>query len=171
VASTALIVILAYGHIISAMGWLGGGILTSFVLAPNLGRLSAPARLEFNAKVLPRIVRFIALTVVSTFVFGLLLLYFVFLEGDFSFLTTTNQGLVLMTGIGLALLAALVAVTVTFPSFRKVSQIASRLLETSGQAPPPELMAYAKSARTGSVVMFILLLAVMGTMVVSGFGF
>lgn len=35
-----IITILAYGHILSAVGWLGSAIFTIFILLPSLGTLS-----------------------------------------------------------------------------------------------------------------------------------
>jgi uncharacterized membrane protein len=128
VASQILIDILGYGHVLSAIGWLGGGILTTFVIGPNVRNLAPAASLEFNAKILPRIVRFVQAMIGSTFVFGLLLLYFIH-DGDFSWLSSTSQGYEILTGIILALATAAVVFSVTFPSFRKVSSIANGVLQ------------------------------------------
>jgi uncharacterized membrane protein len=169
-ASAALLSLLAYGHILSAMGWLGGGILTAFVLGPNLRKLPPAASLEFNAKVLSPIVSFVQIMVVTTFVFGLLLLD-AFYDGNFSPLMKSSQGMELMAGVALALAAAAVAFSFTFPSFKRVVKIARGMLQAGPQPPPPELMKYAKRARVGSMVGLLLLLVVLATMVSAGFGF
>jgi uncharacterized membrane protein len=168
VASQILIDILGYGHVLSAIGWLGGGILTTFVLGPNVRKLTPGASLEFNAKVLPRIVRFVEMMIVSTFGFGLLLLYFI-QDGDFSWLSSTTQGYEISTGIVLALTTAAVVFSVTVPSFRKVSKLAESILHGEQKSPPPEMMKYGKRARTGSLVAITLLLLVLSMMVASGF--
>jgi uncharacterized membrane protein len=168
-APAALLAILAFGHVLAAIGWLGGGILTGLVLAPNLRKLPPSAGLEFNAKVLPPIIRFVQAAIGSTFLFGILLLYFYY-DGNFSAMSTTTQGEELATGVVLALAAAGVAFSVTFPSFNKVVKIAKGLLQGGGQ-PPPELMKYGKRARMGSIAGVVLLLIVLATMVSAGFGF
>src|SRR5437867_13100746 len=70
-----VITILAYLHIISAMGWLGGAVLFVSAVAPGLRSLSLTARLEFLSKVGPRAVRFFIGCSTATIVFGLVLLF------------------------------------------------------------------------------------------------
>jgi hypothetical protein len=142
--------------------------LTTFVIGPNLRNLAPAAGLEFNTKVLPRIVRFIQAMIGSTFVFGLLLFYFIH-DGDFSWLSSTAQGFEISTGIVLALATAAVVFSVTLPSFRKVSSIANGVLQGGEKAPPPEMMKYGKRARLGSLAGVVLLLLVLSMMVASGF--
>ena len=168
--ASLLLFILAYGHILSAIGWLGGGILTAFVLGPNVRMLAPAASLEFNVKVLPKVARFVQSMIVSTFLFGVLLLYFYF-DGDFSLLVTTSQGWELTVGMLLALVTAGIVWTVTLPSFRKVSKVAGALLGEGKQPPYPELAKYATRARKASLVAIALLLVVLALMIAAGFGF
>ena len=164
-----LITVLAYGHILSAVGWLGGALFLTFVLGPGLQKLSAPSRLEFLAKLIPKILRYLLGMIASTLVFGLLLLYF-FIGGDFSMLSpSTTFGVTISTGIALALVAAAIGVGITIPSFNKAVAIAEGLLKSGQQPPPPELMKYSKRARMGSVAAVILLLVVLVMMVSSAF--
>ena len=167
-ASAALLAALEFGHIISAMSWLGGGILTTFVLGPSLRELPPPAALQFNAKVLPRLLRFIQMAVGATLLFGVLLLYFYY-NGDFSQLSATTEGIELSTGILLAVATGVVAWTVTLPSFKKVAQIAGEIIKSGAQQPPPELMVYGRRARIGATVGVILLLVVLAMMVAAGY--
>src|SRR2546428_12973562 len=66
-----VITILAYLHIISAMGWLGGAVLFVLAVAPGLRALSPTARLEFLSKVGPRAVRFFIGSSTPPIAFGL----------------------------------------------------------------------------------------------------
>ncbi|HYC26539.1 MAG TPA: hypothetical protein VEB67_00785 [Nitrososphaerales archaeon] len=168
-ASDVVVTVLAFGHILFAMGWLGGGLLTAFGIGPSLRKLAPPAAMEFNAKVIPRMVRFIEVSIGLTFLFGLGLLYTSF-NGDFSFLMNSTQGYVLSTGILLALVAGAVGFSVVAPSFRRVSRLSAAAIE-SGQPPSPEMMKYAKRAAKGSMVGAVLLLLVLLMMVTSGFHF
>lgn len=161
-ADQLLIDILAYGHVLSAVAWLGGGILTAFVLGPSVRMLSPAAGLEFNAKVLPKIVRFVQAAIGSTLLFGVLLFYVV---GDE---LTPTQSYEIYAGVALALATAVVVFAVTLPSFRKVITMANTALQ-GGQPPSPEMMKYGKRARQGSLVGAGLLLIVLALMIASGF--
>ena len=169
--STTVIAILTYAHVLSAMGWLGGGILTTFVLGPNLKNLPPLASFAFNAKILPRIVMFVQMMIGSTFLFGILLFYYTF-NGEFSTLGSTSQGMDIYAGIILALVVAALAWVVNFPSFKKVTRISEDLLSRGGQeAPPADLAKYSQRARMGSMLGVLLLLVVLATMVYSSVAF
>jgi uncharacterized membrane protein len=167
--SAVLLTILGYGHVLSAIMWLGGGLLTGFVIGPSLRSMSPPASLEFNAKVLPKIVRFVRMAVVSTYVFGVLLLYF-FNDGDMSWLMNSTQGYVISAGILVALVAGILGLAYVVPAFNMVSKLSSEALQ-SGKPPAPEMMNYGKKARMGSMTVVVLLLIVLAMMVISGFAF
>jgi uncharacterized membrane protein len=156
-----IIDIVAYGHVLAAMGWLGGGILTGFVIGPNLRSLSPGSGLEFNAKVLPKINRFMQATIGSTLLFGVLLFL---VAGPF----TTDQFNELSFGIAVAVVIAVIAFAYVLPAFSRVAKIASEAV-TSGQPPSPDIMKYAKRARQGAMLGVLLLLVVLATMVASGF--
>jgi len=157
-----IIDILGYGHVLSAIGWLGGGLLTTFVLGPSLRSLSPSAGLEFNARILPKIIRFVNVAVGLTLVFGIGLFFAV------SDQLTSTQSDEIFAGAALALVTAAVAFAVTIPSFRKVIRFASEALQ-SGQPPSPEMMESAARARQGAIISVILLLVVLVTMIASGF--
>jgi uncharacterized membrane protein len=164
-----VLTILAYGHILSAIGWLGAGLLNAFVLGPGLQNLSAPSRLEFVAKLIPKILRYTMGMIAGTFIFGLLLLY-EFIGGDFSMMSpSTTFGAAISGGIAIAVITAILAVTVVFPSFRKMASMAGDMLKSSGQAPPPEMAKYARRARVSSMLGVVLLLLVVVMMVAAGF--
>ena len=167
--SAVLLSVLGFGHVLSAIMWLGGGLLTAFVIGPSLRSMSPPASLEFNAKVLPKIVSFVRMAVVSTYAFGVLLLYFLY-DGDTSWLMNTTQGYVISAGVLLALVAGILGFGFTIPAFSKVSRLSAEALQ-NGKPPAPELMNYGKRARTGSMAVVFLLLIVLAMMVISGFAF
>ena len=167
--SDVVIGILAYGHVLSAIMWLGGGLLTGFVIGPSLRGIAPSAALEFNAKVLPKIIRFVQAALGLTFLFGLLLLYS-FRDGDLSWLMNSTQGYVLSAGILVALLTGVFAMAYVIPAFKKVGALSSAALQ-SGQPPAPEMAKYGKRARLGSMAGVFLLLFVLAMMVISGFLF
>ena len=158
---------LAYAHILSAVAWLGGGILTGFVVGPNLMKLSPQARLEFNAKVLPRVLRFVQAAIGATFLFGLVFFYELF-NGSFSTLSATSQGKDIYAGIVLGVLAAIVAWSVTFPSFNKVVKLSEEALKSTPPSPSSEMAKYGGRARMGALVGMVLLLLALAMMVAAG---
>src|SRR5713101_4123679 len=113
--AAVVITVLAYLHVLAAMGWLGGAILFVSSIAPGVRSLSPTASLEYLAKVGPRSTRFFAGTATGTIVFGLALLAVV--PGLFE----TS----LMVGVGIGLIAYATAI-VTMLSFRKADQIAKQ---------------------------------------------
>ena len=163
----ALQAVLEYGHILSAVGWLGAGMFTAFVLGPLTQQLPPPTALALNAKLIPKLLRYVTMMVASTLLFGILLLY-VYVGGDFSTLSTNVEGMELMGGVALALVTAAVAFLVTIPSFNKVAKIAAELVQ-SGGAPPAEFKGYAKRAKTGALIGVFLLFAVVAFMVAAGY--
>lgn len=121
------------------------------------------------ARVMPRLLRYLAGMIGGTFIFGLLLLYFV-VGGDFAMMSpSTSFGAALSVGIGLAVLTALLNVAVTYPSSSKLASISGGMLKRGEQSPPPEMMRYARRARMGSVVGTVLLLIVLLMMVIADF--
>lgn len=167
--SAVLITVLGFGHVLSAVMWLGSGLLTGFVIGPALRSMNPAAALEFNAKVIPKITGFIRMSVVSTYVFGILLLYF-FQDGDVSWLMNSTQGYVISAGVFLALVAGILGFGYVIPAFGKVSKLSAEALQ-SGKPPAPDMMNYGRRARVGSMAAVFLLLIVLAMMVISGFAY
>ena len=148
-------------HLLLALGWLGGELMTAFVIGPGLKQLSLQSKREFLAKVTPRAVRYVKWMIVGTGVTGFLL----------AFVTPSQleaSGVVVAAGIVLALIAAAVEVVVTSPSFKKMSSLADALLKSGQQTPSPEMATQEKRARWGSLADTGLLVAVLVLMVITG---
>ncbi len=157
-----VITVLAYLHIVSAIGWLGGAILFVSVLAPGLRSLSPTASMEFLSKVGPRATTFFIGTSTATVVFGLGLLY-----ADLSVLSAG-----ISVGLTLGLIAYLDAILVAVPGFRKADRLAKEKL-ASVQAGPPslELMKALRRGGIGVTTVVMLLIVTLMFMVASGFPF
>ena len=157
---------LVFAHVLAAMGWLGGALLTTLAVGPNLRKLTQAASLEFNARVLPSMVNFTQVAAALTILFGLALLGYVYSQDSTYF--SSIAGMDASIGIVLALITAAVAFSLTIPSFKKISKLAAKAIEGGQQAPPQEMMALAKRARTGSMIALILLFATLAAMVAAG---
>lgn len=157
---------LTFAHVLFAMGWFGGALLTTFAVGPNLRKLGQSASLEFNAKVLPSMVRFTRAAAALTIVFGLALLGYVDTQ-DNTHLSST-AGMDVSVGIVLAVVAAAIGFSVVMPSFMKIGKLSASALEGGQQAPPQEMMALAKRGRTGSMIVLVLLFGTLAAMVAAG---
>jgi len=157
-----VITILAYLHIISAMGWLGGAVLFVSVVGPGLRTLSPMARIEFLSKIGPGATRFFIGSSTATIIFGLGLL-FSFPNGFDATITA---------GLTLGLIAYLDAILVAIPSLRKADHLANEML-ASGQAgpPSPELAKTLKRGGIGVATVVVLLVITLIFMVTAGFPF
>jgi uncharacterized membrane protein len=157
-----LIDIVAYGHVLAAMGWLGGAMLTTFVIGPVAQKLSPGASLELNTKLLPKVLRFMQIAIGSALLFGILLVFVV--GGDL----TPTQTEEIYAGVFLAVVVAIDAFAITIPSFRRVVKISKEAVQT-GQPPSPDIAKYAKRASMGSLIGTLILFAILAMMVASGF--
>src|ERR1700693_1544079 len=101
--------ILAWLHIFSAIGWLGGGILFAFVVGPALSKLSPQSSGEFLVKVVPGVVRVFQIIAGTTIVFGVLFLYS-FSNGNFGMLSfSASFGMYLSIGLSIGFVAFLIS--------------------------------------------------------------
>jgi uncharacterized membrane protein len=148
-------------HLLLALGWLGGELMTAFVIGPGLQQMSLQSRREFVAKVTPRAIRFVEWMIVGTGVTGFLL----------AFVTPSKiaaSGDEVTAGIVLALMAAAVEVVVTTPSFKKMASLGEALQKIGQQTASPEMAKHEKRARWGSLAGSVLLVAVLVLMVITG---
>jgi len=156
-----VVTVLAYLHVLAAMGWLGGAILSVSSITPGIRSLSPAASLEFLAKVGPRSTRFFAGSATATIVFGLALLG----------AAPSVLGTSLMGGIAIGLIAYVTAI-ITMLSFRKADRVAKQLLAGGQSGPlPPELSKALKRGGISVAITVLLLVVALMFMVVTGFPF
>ncbi len=163
-----LTTVLAYAHILSAMGWLGGGILFGFVIAPKFAKLSLPASRDFFLTIQPGIIRFFQVVAGLTVVFGLLLLYVMTYNNTAQLSFSTGWGFDVLTGAGVAVVAFVLSEFVAVPAFKKVVHLYGQIAP-DGSNVPAELPRVARSAGMMATVATFLLLVTMGFMVAAGF--
>ncbi len=157
--------ILAWLHILSAISWLGGGILFGFVVGPAIPKLSTVSSAEFFVRVAPRIARFFQIMAGSTILFGALLAYTGVSNGDFPGLSpSTTWGLSIMIGLSLGVVAFVVGELLAVPALNRVIRIFSEM-QTSGQREPPaelgKAIGRARFTATATVGLLILTLVFM----------
>ncbi len=155
-----IVTILAYLHIISAMGWLGGAVLFVSTLAPALRTLSPASSLDFIANAVPKLTRFFLMVATSTIVFGPALL-----------LTIPDYSQFIYVGIALGL-AAYVDALLTIRAFHRLSRMAKGMMQGSQTASSPaDFQKAAKGAGLMATSIVVLLLLTLMFMVYSGYPF
>jgi uncharacterized membrane protein len=165
-----LTAIFAWFHIVSAMMWLGGGILFAFVIGPALARLSPTSSGEFFAKVVPRISMFFRIVAGTTVLFGLLLLYTGESNGDFGALSPSGSwGPAIMIGLSIGLVAFLISEFVAQPPLRKAIRLIKEMQSSSQHQPPAELPKTIRRATITANVTVLLLILALVFMVTAGF--
>ena len=155
-----LVTILAYLHIISAMGWLGGAILFTSGLAPGIRGLSQSANLEFFATAVPRLGNYFLVVATSTVIFGPALL-----------LTIPDYSPFVYAGMATGFTAYLV-VLIDARMFARVSRMAKEMIKSGHSGPPPaEYLKALREGRVGTLATVLLLVVTLIFMVYSGFPF
>jgi hypothetical protein len=158
-ADQTVIAALTFLHIAFAMGWFGGVIFFLSAIGPGVRSFTPSASLEFLTKVGPKQVRFFAGVATGTLVFGLALLFAAF-GTDYSSWPSYIEA-----GFGLGLIAYLLAMLVTIPTFRKVDRIAHQMMSGPPGPPPPEFAALLKRANLSVMAIALILLLTLVFMV------
>lgn len=154
-----VIAALTFLHIVSAMGWLGGVMFFLSAVGPGVRSFTPPASLEFLTKVGPKQIRFFAGAATATIIFGLGLLFATF-GADFSAWPGYIE-----VGFSLGLIAYLIALTVTVPTFRKVDRIARQMMGGPPGPPPPEFPKLLRRANLAAVAVALILMLTLVFMV------
>ena len=162
-----LTVVLAYLHVVSAIGWLGGGLMFGFVIAPNLAKMAPASSRDFTLKAVPGVIRFLQIIAASTILFGFLLLYNM-TNGDFGMLTSSRWGLDLSLGMTTALAAFVVSEAGASPAMQRVVEL-QRPTPADPNAVPPGVPAASNRARALAILTAVLLFVTLAFMVAAGF--
>jgi len=160
-----LTAILAYAHVVSAVSWLGGGILFSFIIGPRLASLPPAAARSFLVTMVPPVVRFFQVAAGLTILFGLLLLWNMLGEDYSQF--STSWGMALTAGMAVAVVAFVLSEAVTGPAFMRAARAAA---EITAEAPPsPSFPGIVRRAGLSGLITTLLLILTLGFMVAAGF--
>src|SRR2546426_8847816 len=71
--STLVSAVLAWLHILSAIGWMGSAMFLAMVLGPSTRELPPPSRRDLVLRLFPRFIRYVTIFATLTLVFGVLL--------------------------------------------------------------------------------------------------
>ena len=151
-ADPAVISVLAFLHVASAIAWLGGVVFFITTVGPGLRSFTPQASLEYLTKVGPRQVRFFLGAATATIVFGLALLFATF-GSDYASWPASIE-----VGFGLGFVAYLIAVLVAVPTFIKIERIAHQIMGNPQAGPPPEFGKYLKRSNQAALSVAIILI-------------
>jgi uncharacterized membrane protein len=164
-ASTLILGILAWFHVLSAIGWFGGDMVLLFGMEPRLGKLSPATRSELVTTLFPRLNKLEMFFASATVVFGLLFAYEL-TGGDLAtFSPRTPWGLAITAGATLGLIAFLLEVIVDYPSEKKVIAIMTEMRANNQTLPPVELSKYHERSELAEMAVLVLLFTTLAFMV------
>jgi hypothetical protein len=140
---------------------MGALIFFLSVVGPGVRTFSPGASLEFLTKVGPRQLRYFGGVATSTIIFGLALVFAAF-GTDVS-----NWPGYIEVGMTLGLIAYLIAVLVTIPTFRKADKVAHAIMANPQGANPAELAGLLKRANMAAMTIGVILFLTLVFMVSS----
>lgn len=162
--------ILAWLHIISAMMWLGGGIMFAVIVAPALAKLSLASSGEFFVKVVPRVARFFQIVAGTTILFGIPLMHVGISNGGFPGLDlSTKWGLSMTIGLSIGVAAFLISELLAVPPLLKVVKMIKEMQASGQHQTPAELPKTLRRASLTANTAVILVVLTLVFMVSAGF--
>ncbi len=164
-----LTAILAALHVVSAILWLGGGMLFGFVIAPRVSRLSPQASGEFFSNVGPAVVWYFRVVGPATVLFGLLLLSTMTQEGLGQLALSNSWGFSLMAGMSFALVALIVSEGAAVPALASLIRLVRAAQGPEGATAAQALPKAGRQAALAANVTIAFLLATFACMVGAGF--
>jgi hypothetical protein len=154
VADSTVVAALTFLHIASAMGWLGGAMLFLSAVGPGARTFTPPASLEFLTKVGLKLLRFFAGVSTATIAFGLALLFATF-GADYAVWPWYIE-----VGLTMGLIAYLMALLVTIPTFRKLDKMAQEVMSKPPGPPIPDFPKLLKRANMAAMLVMTLVFMV-----------
>jgi uncharacterized membrane protein len=160
-------VLLAWLHIIFAVGWMGTAMFLVSVLTPSMAGLSSASRGELVLQLFPRLIRYVTVSATMTLVMGILLVFGLFGDNLAILSPTTTRGLGITVGGSLALVAYALALGVSLPSARKVVKMVKASQQSPQQDPATGMAKLQRRIRLAATSVVALLALALGFMVVA----
>jgi len=118
--STLVSAVLAWLHILAAIGWMGSAMFLAMVLGPSTRELPPPSRRDLVLRLFPRFIRYVTVFATLTLVFGVLLGMVLVSDGNDVLSPSTIWGVRIIVGASLALVAYGLALSLGLRSARKI---------------------------------------------------
>ncbi|CAA9210108.1 MAG: hypothetical protein AVDCRST_MAG77-2006 [uncultured Chloroflexi bacterium] len=157
-------------HVVSAVLWVGGGIVSSLLILPVLTALPPADQRRIGRAIATRMNRFYPAVAGVTFLFGLIRLLLVGYTTGWDRLIGTPYGHTWMTALVLTLLLMVLGARFTGPTSLRMYSDDSLWRFGPGEAPPAGLMAHVQLLRTLSLIEIAGFAVVIFLMVLMHFG-
>jgi uncharacterized membrane protein len=162
-----LVIVVQWLHVITAVMWFGTTLFLDFILIPTLTTFPISQQREFNARLIPNMVRIIAPTALAVVILGLLRGTVFGPVKSFSYLFGTAYGWTFLIAL---LLAVATILWGQFLTGRNAERLAALPLGADGQ-PGPEYVAQSDFVKRVAWIELGLFLLVFTTMILMRFGY
>jgi uncharacterized membrane protein len=162
-----LVIVVQWLHVITAVMWFGTTLFLDLILVPTLTTFPISQQREFNAKLIPNMVRIIAPTALAVVILGLLRGTVFGPVKSFSYLFGTAYGWTFLIALLLAVGTILWGQLITG---RNAEKLAALPLGSDGQ-PGPEYIAQSDLVKRVAWIELGLFLLVFTTMILMRFGY
>jgi uncharacterized membrane protein len=158
-------VVLAWLHILFAIGWMGSALFFTIVVGPLLPKLSPPARTEVAIKLIPKFSRTVSIFASLAALFGIALA-FGHVGSNLSVFSPNNfWGLAISLGASLTFVAFILAMGVVAPASKKFVKLLEEFQRNPQGGPPAEIPKLQKRISTAGLLILILLFVILALMV------
>jgi uncharacterized membrane protein len=162
-----LTIVVQWLHVITAVMWFGTTLFLDLILIPTLTTFPISQQREFNAKLIPNMVRIIAPTALAVVILGLLRGTVFGPIKSFEFLFGTTYGWTFLIAL---LLAVATILWGQFVTGRSAEKLAVLPLGAGGQ-PGPEYVAQSDRTKRVAFIELGLFLLVFTAMILMRFGY
>ena len=162
-----LLIVVQWLHVITAVMWFGTTLFLDLILIPTLTTFPISQQREFNARLIPNMVRIIAPTALAVVILGLLRGTVFGPVKSFSYLFGTAYGWTFLIAL---LLAVGTILWGQFVTGRNAEKLAAIPVGADGQ-PGPEYVAQSALVRRVAIIELGLFLLVFTTMILMRFGY
>lgn len=162
-----LVIVVQWLHVITAVMWFGTTLFLDLILIPTLTTFPISQQREFNARLIPNMVRIIAPTALAVVILGLLRGTVFGPVKSFSYLFGSAYGWTFLIAL---LLAVGTILWGQFVTGRQAEKLAATPVGADGQ-PGPEYVAQSALVRRVAIIELGLFLLVFTTMILMRFGY
>jgi uncharacterized membrane protein len=162
-----LVIVAQWLHVITAVMWFGTALFLDFILIPTLTTVPISQQREFNARLIPNMVRIIAPTALAVVILGLLRGVVFGPVRSFDYLFGAAYGWTFLIALLLAVGAILWG---QFVTGRNAEKLAALPLGAHGQ-PGPEYVAQSDLVKRAAFIQLRLFLLVFTAMILMRLGY
>jgi len=155
--SSLVSAVLAWLHILSAIGWMGSAMFLAMVLGPSTRELPPPSRRDLVLRLFPRFIRYVTVFATLTLVFGVLLGVVLVSDGGDLLSPSTTWGLRIIIGASIALVAYALALSLGLRSARNILGLLEKPRQDQQEVQALEMAKLTRRLRLAAATVTLLL--------------